>query len=139
MSRFADTKFIKIGFIIGGLYDIILGIGVIFFSDLMVELFSITKPNNMIFIYISGLFLILVGYILIYATFRNIEDFYFIGVGSFIVRISYFFIVILIWLTEGIEIAYVLVGCTDAITGFMILIPMLLVDSNAWKQIWLKP
>ncbi|MHA1236226.1 MAG: hypothetical protein ACTSQ9_01020 [Candidatus Hodarchaeales archaeon] len=80
MSKFSDVKFIKIGFLIGGIYDLLLGIGVLFFSDLMVDLFGITKPDNMIFVYISGLFLILVGYILIYAAYRNVEDFLFIGI-----------------------------------------------------------
>lgn len=138
MSKFSDVKFIKIGFLIGGIYDLLLGIGVLFFSDLMVDFFGIAKPDNMIFVYISGLFLILVGYILIYAAYRNVEDFLFIGLGSCIIRFSYFAIVVFIWLTDGIEVMYVLVGCTDALTGLFILIPTLLVDKNAWKQLWIK-
>ncbi|MHA1513633.1 MAG: hypothetical protein ACTSRJ_06180 [Candidatus Hodarchaeales archaeon] len=138
MSKFSDVKFIKIGFLIGGIYDLLLGIGVLFFSDLMVDLFGITKPDNMIFVYISGLFLILVGYILIYAAYRNVEDFFFIGLGSCIIRFFYFAIVVIIWLTDDIELMYVLVGCTDALTGLFILIPTLLVDKNAWKQLWIK-
>ena len=139
MSKFADVKYIKIGFLIGGIYDLLLGIGVIFFSDLMVEFFGITKPDNMIFVYISGLFLILVGYFLIYTAYRNVEDFLFIGLGSCIIRFSYFFIVIFVWLIDGIEVIYVLIGCTDAFTGLLILLPILMVDKNAWKQLWIKP
>ena len=139
MSKFADVKYLKIGFLIGGIYDLLLGIGVLFFSDLMVDFFGIKKPDNMIFVYISGLFLILVGYLLIYTANRNVEDFLFIGLGSCIIRFSYFLIVVLIWLTDGIEIIYVLVGCTDALTGLLILIPILLIDKNAWKQLWIKP
>ncbi len=139
MSKFSDVKFIKIGFLIGGIYDLLLGIGVLFFSDLMVDFFGIAKPDNMIFVYISGLFLILVGYILIYTANRNVEDFIFIGLGSCIIRFSYFLIVVFIWLTDGIEIIYVLVGCTDALTGLLILIPTLSIDTNAWKQLWIKP
>jgi len=138
MSKFADVKFIKIGFLIGGIYDLLLGIGVLFFSDLMVDLFGITKPDNMIFVYISGLFLILVGYILIYSAYRNVEDFLFIGLGSCIIRFSYFLIALTVWLTDGIEVMYVLIGCTDVLTGLFILIPILLVDKNAWKKLWIK-
>ena len=139
MSKFADVKYLKIGFLIGGIYDLLLGIGVLFFSDLMENFLGIKKPDNMIFVYISGLFLILVGYILIYTANRNVEDFLFIGLGSCIIRFSYFLIVVFIWLTDGVEIIYVLLGCTDALTGLFILIPILLIDSSAWKQLWIKP
>jgi hypothetical protein len=139
MSKFADVKYLKIGFLIGGIYDLLFGIGVLFFSDLMEDFLRIKKPDNMIFVYISGLFLILVGYILIYTANRNVEDFIFIGLGSCIIRFSYFLIVVFIWLIDGIEIIYVLVGCTDALTGLLILIPILLIDKNAWKQLWIKP
>ncbi len=139
MSKFADVKYIKFGFLIGGVYDLLFGFGVLFFSDLMVNILGIKKPDNMIFVYISGLFLILVGYILIYTANRKVEDFLFIGLGSCIIRLSYFLIVVLIWLTDGIEIVYVLVGCTDALTGLLILIPILLFDKKALKQLWIKP
>ncbi|MHA1947370.1 MAG: hypothetical protein ACXAC6_11235 [Candidatus Hodarchaeales archaeon] len=138
MSKFADVKYLKIGFLIGGIYDLLFGIGILFFSDLMVDFLGIKKPDNMIFVYTSGLFLILVGYILIYTANRNVEDFIFIGLGSCIIRFSYFLIVVLVWLTDGIEIIYVLVGCTDALTGLLILIPILSIDTNAWKQLWIK-
>ena len=138
MSKFADIKYIKYGFLIGGIYDLLLGIGVLFFSDLMVSFLGINKPDNMIFVYISGLFLILVGYILIYTSFRDVEEYIFIGLGSSIIRLSYFIIVTFIWLTEGIEAIYVLVGCTDAITGLMILIPIVLVDKSAFKKLWIN-
>jgi hypothetical protein len=138
LSKFADVKYLKIGFLIGGIYDLLFGIGILFFSDLMVDFLGIKKPDNMIFVYTSGLFLILVGYILIYTANRNVEDFIFIGLGSCIIRFSYFLIVVLVWLTDGIEIIYVLVGCTDALTGLLILIPILSIDTNAWKQLWIK-
>jgi hypothetical protein len=139
MSKFADVKYIKFGFLIGGIYDLLLGIGVLFFSDLMVDILGILKPDNMIFVYISGLFLILVGYILIYASFRNVKDFLFIGIGSCIIRFSYFLIALVTWLINDIELPYLLVGCTDVFTGLLILIPTLLIDKNAWKQLWIIP
>ena len=138
MSRMADVKYVKMGFLIGGIYDLLFGIGVLFFSDFMINILGIKKPDNMIFVYISGLFLILVGYILIYSSYRDIENFLFIGLGSSFIRLSYFVIVIFIWLTEGVEIVYVLVGCTDALTGLLILIPTLMFDKSALKKMWIK-
>ncbi len=38
MSQYTDVKFIKLGFFIWGIYDLILGFRVIFLSDLLISI-----------------------------------------------------------------------------------------------------
>ena len=67
MKKFADDRYLRIAFLIGGIYDLVLGITLLIFSDFFVEFLNVTKPDNMIFTQINGLFLIAVGYFLIYS------------------------------------------------------------------------
>ncbi|PWI49543.1 hypothetical protein CEE45_01750 [Candidatus Heimdallarchaeota archaeon B3_Heim] len=139
MSQLIDVKFIKLGFLIGGIYDLLLGFGVIFFSDLLISIFGIVKPDNMIFVYISGLFLLLVGYFLLYACFHDVTNYLFIGFGSSIVRFAFALIVILLWITEGVELSYVLIACTDTVTGLFIFLPIIFNNGLTRKELWIKP
>ena len=92
---FTDVKFIKLGYLIGGIYDIIFGLGIIIFPELLISFFQLTKPNIMIFVYVSGLFLLVVGYFLLYACFHDVREYLFIGFGSSMVRFAFALIVIL--------------------------------------------
>ena len=138
MSQYTDVKFIKLGFFIGGIYDLILGFGAIFLSDLLISIFGINKPDNMIFVYISGLFLLLVGYFLLYACFHDVTNYLFIGFGSSVVRFAFALIIILFWITEGVEFVYILIACTDTVTGLFIFIPILFNNGLTRKELWIK-
>ncbi|MHA2246706.1 MAG: hypothetical protein ACXADY_17315 [Candidatus Hodarchaeales archaeon] len=135
MKKFADDRYLRIAFLIGGIYDLILGISLLFFSDFLIELLNITKPDNMIFTKINGLFLITVGYFLIYAR-QNVRKLAFIGFGSAFIRFSYACIVLITWITQEIELVYLIVGITDGLTAIILLIPLLMTDDVTWKQIW---
>ncbi|MHA1995851.1 MAG: hypothetical protein ACW97Z_14995 [Candidatus Hodarchaeales archaeon] len=138
MSKIVDVKFIRLGYLIGGIYDLFLGLGVILIPDLLISFFQITKPNNMIFVYTSGLFLLVVSYYLLYACFHELTNFLFIGFGSSMVRFVFAIIVVLLWITEGIEFAYILIALTDSITGLMIIIPIILTKGLTREDLWIN-
>ncbi len=138
MLKLTDPKFIRIGYFIGGIYDIILGLGVIIVPDLLISIFQINKPNTMVFVYSSGLFLLVVGYYLLYACFHDVTNYLFIGFGSSMVRLAFALIVLLLWLTEGIEAAYILIAFTDTLTGVLILLPIIATNGISRQELWIK-
>ena len=132
MLKSVDDKFIRLG------YDLILGFSVILIPDILISFFGIKRPEPMIFVYISGLFLLVVGYYLLYAYFHDVTQFLFIGFGSCLVRFTFTLIVLLLWMTEGIDMAYILIACTDAITGLLIFLPILRNNRFTRKELWIK-
>ena len=135
MKKFADDRYLRIAFLIGGIYDLVLGITLLIFSDFFVEFLNVTKPDNMIFTQINGLFLIAVGYFLIYSI-QNVRKLAFIGFGSAFIRFSFAGLALITWITQEIELVYLLVGITDGLTAIILLIPLLMTDDVTWKQIW---
>ena len=115
-----ELKTIKFIFIFAGVYDIILGIFSLFLTDYLAVLLNIPSPRPLIFPQISGLFLIALGYLLLYAT-KDISKFAFIGFASLIVRYSFVLIVILTILTQKIELIYLFIAFTDFLTGSLLL------------------
>ncbi|MFX0150950.1 MAG: hypothetical protein ACFFAJ_09230 [Candidatus Hodarchaeota archaeon] len=135
MKKLINNRLLKLAFLIGGIYDLILGIGVIFFSDLLVTLFNLTKPNNMLFVHLTGIFLIIMGYFQIYAL-QDVQKLAFIGFGAIIVRFCYAFIVFFSSFTIGIEQAYLLTALTDILTGLLLLIPLMITEGISIQKIW---
>ncbi|MFX1533534.1 MAG: hypothetical protein ACFFDI_04800 [Promethearchaeota archaeon] len=135
MKKFTTDRYLKAAFIIGGIYDIILGISSLFFTNFLATLFSVSIPDPLIFPQVTGIFLIVVGYFLIYAS-QDARKLVFIGMGSCIIRFSFALIVLLTWFTQGIEVFYLLLGITDTLTGFLILLPLLLTEDVSWRQLW---
>ena len=78
-----------------------------------------------IWLQLSGLFLVAVGYMLVYAARHEVTQFIFIGIGSCFVRFGYAAVVIVTLMTSGIEWVYVLGGFTDGLTGLIILVAIL--------------
>ncbi len=136
MAGFRNEQLLKLSYMIGGIYDLTLGFGLFFFSDFLISFFNISKPDNMLFAYTSGLFLFTVGYYLIYAASHEPENFLFIGFGSAFVRISFTVIVLITWLDGGIEGLYLVVGFMDLFTGILLLIPVLKTKTFSIKSIW---
>ena len=73
---------IRLIFLIAGIYDLILGFVTLFLTEYLSILLNIPVPNPLLFPQVSGLFLIALGYMLIYAT-KDIKKFAFIGLASF--------------------------------------------------------
>ncbi|MFX0086726.1 MAG: hypothetical protein ACFFAU_13725 [Candidatus Hodarchaeota archaeon] len=136
MKKFKDDRILKIAFFTGGFYDLILGVGVLFFSDPLILFFSLNKPNNMIFVHLTGLFLIFAGYCLIYSAHFDVLKMTFIGLGMVILRFSYFIISLIGILDQELELAYLLVGFSDAIMALVLLIPILLTEGTSIKKLW---
>ncbi|MFW9856362.1 MAG: hypothetical protein ACFFFG_15015 [Candidatus Thorarchaeota archaeon] len=135
MKRFDQDTYLRIGIIIGGIYDLVLGVSLLF-PDLTAPILSINKPNPEIYSHVVGLFLIAVGYLLLVSS-QDVKRLAFIGVGSCFVRLDFVFLVVLSWLTIGIETGYLLLAMTDTITAALILIPMILTEGITWKSLWL--
>ncbi|MFW9779821.1 MAG: hypothetical protein ACFFE8_13280 [Candidatus Heimdallarchaeota archaeon] len=134
MKRFDQDTYLRIGIIIGGIYDLVLG-GSLLFPDLIPPVLSIGKPNPEIYSYVVGLFLIAVGYLLLISS-QDVTRLAFIGVGSCFVRLGFALIAVLSWLTIGIETGYLLLAMTDTITAAFILIPMVLTEGISWTSLW---
>ncbi|MFX0122597.1 MAG: hypothetical protein ACFFAE_03110 [Candidatus Hodarchaeota archaeon] len=135
LKRFTDDRYLKIAFLIGGIYDILLGVPFLFFPDFSATLLNVTKPEPILWAQTIGIFLILVGYFLLVAT-QDVQRLVFIGVGSIVIRLGYVTLVILAWLTSGIEMGYILIAMTDTITIFILLVPIILTEGVSWKQLW---
>ena len=105
-------------FLIGGFYSLILGLGVIFLLEPIFTFFHHKLPENQIFPFTTGLFLIGVGYMLVKGA-QQPEQSIHVGIGSMFVRLVYV-IFVLINLPK-IELLYIILAFTDAITGLFIL------------------
>ena len=141
MKKLTTDRFLKLSFIIGGAYDLILGISILFFPDLMIKVldlinFSVTRPENMLFAQTSALFLIAVGYMLLYSGYQTPIKFAFIGYSSAIIRFGYAFIVLFSAATEGVESGFLLIAITDLLTGLLLLIALVMTEGVSWKQLW---
>ncbi|MFX0209194.1 MAG: hypothetical protein ACFFDT_24635 [Candidatus Hodarchaeota archaeon] len=135
MKRFTSDRYLKISYLIGGIYDILLGISVLFLADITSEFLDVPKPDPLIMSQIIGVFLIVVGYFLIVATY-DISKFIFIGAGSCIVRFSYAFLTVIAWNNNDVEAAYLFLASTDLVTGLLLLIPLLMTEGVSWKDLW---
>lgn len=135
MKKFADDRYLKIAFIIGGIYDLLLGVPMLFAPDLTASLLNVTKPDPIILPQTIGVFLIIIGYFLLIAT-QDVKRFVFIGVGSVVIRLGYAILVVLTWLTIEIEMGYVLAAMTDTLTAILLLVPILLTEEVSWKHLW---
>lgn len=135
MKRFSDDRYLRIAFLIGGIYDILLGLPLLFFPDFTATLLNVTKPEPIILTQTIGIFLILVGYFLLIAT-QDVRRLVFVGVGSIVIRLGYVTLVVLVWLTSEIEMGYILIAMTDTLTAIFLLIPIILTEDVSWKQLW---
>ncbi|MFQ5980407.1 MAG: hypothetical protein ACE5OZ_19905 [Candidatus Heimdallarchaeota archaeon] len=135
MKKLASDRPLKIAFLIGGIYDILLGISLLLFIDLLAELLDAAKPEPRIFAQLVGLFLIAMGYFLLYAA-QNPRRLAFVGAASALIRLLYALLVIMAWITQDIETIYLITALTDVITGLMLLGALLLTDDVSLKQLW---
>lgn len=135
LKRFSDDRYLKIAFVIGGIYDILLGVPLLFFPDLASTILNVSKPEPLILFQTIGIFLIIIGYFLLIAT-QDVCKFIFIGVGSAVIRLGYATLVVLTWLTLEIEMGYFLVAMTDALTAIVLLVPIILTEGVSWNQLW---
>lgn len=134
-KRISDERFLKIAFLIGGIYDILLGIPLLFLPDLTADLLNVTKPEPIIWAQTIGIFLIIVGYLLLIAT-QDVRRLVVIGVGSIAIRLGYAILVLFALMTSGIETGYFLIAITDTLTALILLIPMILTEDVSWNQLW---
>lgn len=135
LKRFSDDHYLKIAFLIGGIYDILLGVPLLFFPDFTATLINVTKPEPIIWVQTIGIFLIFVGYFLLIAS-QDVQRLVFIGVGSLIIRLGFVMLVVLAWLSSGIEMGYIIIAMTDTLTAIILLIPLILTEDVSWKHLW---
>ena len=136
MFLFHTMKPLKLGFILSGVYDLLLGIGLLIFMELfLVRLLGATKPENLQFPQISGLFLLVAGYFLLYGS-QEVQIFAFLGFGIGLLRLTFTGIVLLTWLQTGIETAYLIFALSDFIMAWVLLVPLLFTEGVSIHQIW---
>ncbi|MFX0116448.1 MAG: hypothetical protein ACFFB3_17995 [Candidatus Hodarchaeota archaeon] len=135
MQKASNDSFLKFAFLFSGIYDIILGLALLFFVDPLSELLDFTKPEPPFFGHTLGIFLVVMGYFLIYAI-QDPRKMAFIGAGSFVVRFAYSAIIFLLWFSQEIDTLYLLLGITDTLTGALILFALLATETFSFKQLW---
>ena len=136
MSGFRDNRLLKISYLIGGIYDSILGLVLIFFSDPIISFFEVSKPNHMLFVHTCGIFLLAIGYFLLFAAFHETGQYIFIGFGSAFVRLFFAIIALFLWLEGSIENIYLIFAFTDSLTGIFLLYAILKERSLTIRIIW---
>lgn len=114
-----NLKVSRMIYIFAGIYDIILGLIALFLIEDLSELIGIAIPTPLIISQTLGLFLIAMGYLLIYAS-TDIVQYAFIGIISAFVRISYVILLLISAIYETIELVYIFIGLGDGITGFLL-------------------
>ncbi|MHA2226236.1 MAG: hypothetical protein ACXAC8_13590 [Candidatus Hodarchaeales archaeon] len=134
MRKIKNDLYLKASFLIGGIYNILSGIILLLFWDSLSTYFEAQRPDP-IFIQIIALFLIVIGYFLVYSA-QNPREMVIIGVGSVTTRFGYFLIVLVTLLSQDIEIVYLIFGIIDAFIAIIILIPLLLTEGVSWQQLW---
>ena len=134
LKKIKNDWYLKVSFLIGGTYNLLSGIILLLFWDSLSSLFEAQIPNS-IFIQIIAIFLIVVGYFLIYAA-QNPRELVIIGVGSATTRLVYFLIALVSLIRQDIEIVYLIFGIIDAFVAIIILIPLLLTEGISWQKLW---
>ncbi|MFX0050815.1 MAG: hypothetical protein ACFE9L_20220 [Candidatus Hodarchaeota archaeon] len=135
LKKFSNDRYLKIAFLIGGIYDIVFGLPMLILPNLVVTILNIAKPEPIIQLQTIGAFLIFVGYLLLMAS-QDGRRLAFIGVGSAVKRLGYVILVVLAWLTIGIDLGYILVAITDTLIAIIILVPIALTEGISWKNLW---
>jgi len=140
LKKLTTDRFLKISLIIGGVYDLILGINLLFIPDILIYIldlinFSVSKPENMLFVQTSALFLIAVGYMLLYAAYYAPVKFAFIGMSSAVIRLGYALIVLFTAATKGVEPGFLLTAITDSLTGLLLILALIMTEGVSWKQL----
>ncbi|UCE12551.1 MAG: hypothetical protein JSV04_10180 [Candidatus Heimdallarchaeota archaeon] len=135
LKQFSDDRYLRIAFILGGIYDILLGVPMLFVPDYTASLLNVATPEPIIWPQTIGIFLIIIGYFLLIST-QDINKFIFIGFGSAVIRLGYAILVFLMWMTTQIETGYILVAITDTFTAILLLVPMILTEEVSWKHLW---
>lgn len=114
-------KVLKFSYQIGGLYDLLLGLGVLFLRNYLLTALKQTIPNIPQVTDALGLFLIGYGFLLLDES-RQAFPRLNIGLISAIIRILFFIIVMLYVSFAQIEIIYILFALTDFLTGLFIIL-----------------
>jgi hypothetical protein len=135
LKKFSDDRILKIALLIGGIYDILLGLPMAIVPDLVVTIFNFTQPEPIILFQIIGVFLIVVGYLLFMAS-QDARRLAFIGVGSAVIRLGYAMLAVLTWLTIGIDMGYILLAITDTLVAVILLGSISLTEGISWKNLW---
>lgn len=119
-----QIRTIKLIFLIAGVYDIILGIGSLFLTESLSNFFNTPIPYPLLYPQVIGLFLLALGYMLIFAA-KDIKKFAFIGFASLFVRYSFVLIILLTSMSQTVDFIYFVIAFTDFLTGTLLLISLL--------------
>ncbi len=120
MKMFSNKNFLKISYVIGGVYDVLLGIGVLFFRNFLLTFIHESIPNVAQISDALGLFLIAYGYLLLDESQKS-DPRINIGLTSALVRIIFFLSVVYYAVFYTVELLYIILASTDLLTGLLIL------------------
>lgn len=113
-------NFLKISYQIGGAYDTILGLGILFLRNYLLTFLHQKIPVVPQIADALGLFLIAYGFLLIDES-RKSDTRFNVGFSSAVVRIIFFILVVLYLVFSSVELLYIVLSCTDLLTGLFLL------------------
>ena len=111
---------LKISYQLGGAYDILLGLGLLFLRNYLLTFLHQKEPAIPQIADALGLFLVAYGFLLIDES-RKSDTRFNVGFASAVVRILFFILVILYLVFSSVELLYIVLSCTDLLTGLFIL------------------
>ncbi len=120
-------KLLEFSYKLGGYYDIVLGLGILFLYKTLFPIFSLPIPDELLYVQVTALFLLAVGFYLLF-TAKNAENYLFVGVGSIFVRFV-FAILVLIRIQE-VALGFKILAIADTLIGLLILYPTLKIKLN---------
>lgn len=124
IDKVENLNLLKISFVIGGIYDISLGFGLLLLRNLLSSILKLTNINIPIIADALGLFLIGYGVLLINEP-QSTDPHISIGLTSAVIRICYFFLVFYYFFFSKIEVFYIFLAFTDLATGLFIILGLI--------------
>lgn len=113
---------LKLSYQIGGYYDIVLGLGILLFYKILFPIFSLSIPGELLYVQVTGLFLLAVGFYFLY-TANNAQEYIFIGLGSIFVR--FVFAILVLLRIQEVELGFKILATSDTLIGLLILFPII--------------
>jgi hypothetical protein len=117
-------EFLKASYLIAGVYDLLLGLFLIFLRNPFLHFINHKIPLIPILADSLGLFLLAIGFLLL-SEIKKDEINIQIGLSSVFVRFSFSILVFYYFFFREIELLYIILAITDFLTGVLLLLSIL--------------
>ena len=110
---------IKVSYFIGGLYDVLLGLGLLILRNLLSQLLGLKPVNSEPIVDALSLFLIGYGLLLIVES-SSLNPNLNVGYATIFIRVGFFLLILFNVIISQVEFFYIVCSLTDLLTGSFI-------------------